>query len=495
MSEVAASEQLRPEVVAAVRRSVRAVLERTPGFQDSSPADRKALAHRLVRVALAGAKLAQDDADVQRGISARAAAAEPLAVAASADAPAPLAVAAGEDVEGFDAGVSGNFKSAKAAGQAIEDIKNAINFPTYVSSLITGVFTAITQSSVHQIQALTDMLDHVSSSAEDFANAEVNDDGANVWAASKFRFLTVAEGGLQVRDGQDIDDHKEEMKRILAASDDEISAIDDSDLTGTLVPLVRRKLGRDRQSMLGTLIQLGIQRVVVDDGRLHASMDMRVDTRSAQARDRQNRQDLGVHAAAEAQVGTGIWGAKVNVSTDFTSVQSDSKLSKEEMDTRAGLRSSVDLAFRTEQIPLDRLADEKARVKLEKVARVPADVTEKSILDPNLAATKVESSSIFKDASVLKGNESRDLRTPPDPKLAAQKKAEDEAKKKKAEDEARKKKAEDEPPAKAGANASKLGAKKESDGRLATDGSADGKGATAGPAREPATTPPEARHE
>lgn len=429
---------LRPEVVAAVRRSVRGVLERTPGFRDSPPAERKALAHRLVRVALAGAKLAQDDADEQRRISALAvaASAEPLAVAASAD--EPLAVAAAADEEGFDAGVQGTFKSAKAAAQTIEDIKNAIDFPTYVSSLITGVFTAITQSSVRQIQALTDMLDHVSSSAEDFANAEVNDDGANVWAASKFRFLTVGEGGLTVRDGQDLDDHKPEIQRILAASDDEMSALDDSDLPGTLVPLIRRKLGRDRQSMLATLIQLGIQRVVVDDGRLHASMDMRVDTRSAQQRDRQNRQDLGVHAAAEAQVGTGIWGAKINVSTDFTSVQSDHKLTKEEMDTRAGLRSSVDLAFRTEQVPLDRLADEKARVKLEKVARVPADVTDKSILDTSPGITGVEASGIFKDSASLRSQDQKDIRQPPDPKLAAQKKAEEEAAKKKAEGEKKK---------------------------------------------------------
>ncbi len=399
-----AASALSPEVVAAVRRSVRGVLERAPGFQDSPPEQRRALAHSLVRVALAGAKLVQDEADEDRRIAAVQTRGAPLAEAASmvgdrAEELQANAQRRAQDAPGGDykAGVPTNFNAADAAGKAIQDIKNAIDFPTYVSSLISGVFRAITESSIKQVESLIDLLDHVSQPAEDFAAAEIATDAAAVWAAARFPFLTAGDGALTVRGDADLSDHKPEIKRALAATDAEVDAIDDSDLVNTLLPLVRRKLGRDRQGMLATLIQLGLQRVVVDDGRLHASMDMRVDTRSALQRSVQDRQDLAIKARASASMSGLGWGAKASFGTDFASVHSDNQLTKEEIDTRAGLRSTVDLAFRTEQVPLDRLADKEARVKLDKAARVPADVSATSTLDTAPAIGVVGQSSVLKD--------------------------------------------------------------------------------------------------
>lgn len=398
-----AASALSPEVVAAVRRSVRGVLERAPGFQDSPPEQRRALAHSLVRVALAGAKLVQDEADEDRRIAAVQTRGAPLAEAASmvgdrAEELQANAQRRAQDAGGdYKAGVPTNFNAADAAGKAIQDIKNAIDFPTYVSSLISGVFRAITESSIKQVESLIDLLDHVSQPAEDFAAAEIATDAAAVWAAARFPFLTAGDGALTVRDDADLSDHKPEIKRALAATDAEVDAIDDSDLVNTLLPLVRRKLGRDRQGLLATLIQLGLQRVVVDDGRLHASMDMRVDTRSALQRSVQDRQDLGIKARASASMSGLGWGAKASFGTDFASVHSDNQLTKEEIDTRAGLRSTVDLAFRTEQVPLDRLADKESRVKLDKAARVPADVSATSTLDAAPAIGVVGQSGVLKD--------------------------------------------------------------------------------------------------
>jgi hypothetical protein len=374
-------------------------------------------------VALAGAKLVQDEADEDRRIAAVQTRARPARRGrlagqrprrgAAGERPAPGPGRSGGD---YKAGVPPNFNAADAAGKAIQDIKNAIDFPTYVSSLISGVFRAITESSIKQVESLIDLLDHVSQPAEDFAAAEIATDAAAVWAAARFPFLTAGDGALSVRGDADLSDHKPEIKRALAATAAEVDAIDDSDLVDTLLPLVRRKLGRDRQGLLATLIQLGLQRVVVDDGRLHASMDMRVDTRSALQRNVQDRQDLGIKARASASMSGIGWGVKASFGTDFASVHSDNQLTKEEIDTRAGLRSTVDLAFRTEQVPLDRLADKEARVKLDKAARVPIDVSATSALDTAPAIGVVGQSGVLKD---MKEMEPPTTSAPPPAKPAA----------------------------------------------------------------------------
>jgi hypothetical protein len=98
------------------------------------------------------------------------------------------------------------------------------------------------------------------------------------------------------------------LKQVLGAEDGEVSSIDGGDLAGTLLPLVMRKMGRDRQGVLATLVMMGLQRVVVDDGRLHASMDMRVDARSVSEQNTQERSDWRVNAGASGSFGIGAWG-------------------------------------------------------------------------------------------------------------------------------------------------------------------------------------------
>ena len=69
---------------------------------------------------------------------------------------------------------------------------------------------------------------------------------------------------------------------------------------GTLLPLVKKKMGKSRQQLLGTMVQMGLQRVVVDQGQLHASMDMRVDTSSVSTENKAEQNDYRVNAGASA---------------------------------------------------------------------------------------------------------------------------------------------------------------------------------------------------
>jgi hypothetical protein len=340
------------DVLATVRRSVRGVLEGTPAFVQAAPDQRRELARRMVKVAMMGATLAADERDQTAK----------LARAAARTAPTAAAQEFGD--------------AARSAGRTFQDIRQAIDFPTYVQSLITGVFQAITSSNLQQLTAIGDMLDAVSRTEDEFTSENIRDGDVIAWAVGKFPFLSRGEDGLQVADGVDIAEKTSEIAAQLRVPESEVSGLDDSDLLGTLGPLIRRRIGRERQQMLATLVQMGLQRVVVDEGRLHASMDMRVDTRSALAQQRARREETDVDVGVAGQVGMGMWGASAHTNVGYNQIQSEHATSREEIDTRAGLRSSVDLAFRTDQIPLDRMASRSQRARLDANSRVPVTVSD-----------------------------------------------------------------------------------------------------------------------
>jgi hypothetical protein len=342
------------ETLPAVRQTVRALLERTPGFAAAAPAVRSAVARGMVNVAMAGAELLAAEHAITEAAGARPRARE---------APTAEAQSAGDQL---------GMQATNAAAGTLRATRDALAFPQYVQSLITGVFQAITSSGVQQLESLADLLENVSASSDSFAARNIRDADVLDWAARRLPFLARGDdGALAVREGEDLTEQRTVLKDGLGLSDDEVGSIDAGDLAGTLMPLARRKMVRDRQSILATLTQMGLQRVVVDQGKLHASMDMRVDTKSASEEDKASRTEFKLNAGMSGSVGVGIWGASAHVDTSYASVESDRQKTKEEIALHAGLRSSVDLTFRTEQVPLDRMAGTATRAKLDAKALVP----------------------------------------------------------------------------------------------------------------------------
>jgi hypothetical protein len=360
-STVGADPPDRPaEALAAVRRTVRTMLESTPGYSSATPERRRALAKSMVNVSMMAANLLAEDRELTARARERAR-------------PRPLSTA-------LSAGEHLGKQGVESVGDLMARTRDNIDFPTYVTSLITGVFQAILSSSTQQIGELGDLLDNVSATSEEFES--IFSDGAVAqWTAAKFPFMMPGQDGeLQLRPGVDLTGYEAQLQRGLGASPDEVAGIDADDLSGTLLPLARRKMGRDRQGALATMVQMGLQRIVVDEGRLHASMDLRLDAESASQQDLAQRDDWRVNARAAGSFGGGLWMASAGVNTSIGKVKSDHQYTAEQVAVRAGLRSSVELAFRTEQVPLDRLADANARVKIGQNARVPADVSSGGML-------------------------------------------------------------------------------------------------------------------
>ena len=351
-----------------VRQSVRKTLEGSPLYQAASADERRDLAQKLVNVGMIAAQLLDADHRLTMEAARRRAGRRP-----------PLA-------RSQSAGAQLGMEATRAAAGTLTAVRDSINFPVFVQSLITGVFQAILSSSVQQLGSLGEMLDAVGATADEF-QATIQDAEVAQWLIGKFPSLfTIGDTGVAVRPAVDLSTQAAQLQAGLSATEDEVSGIDGEDLEGTLMPLARRKMARDKQSLLATMVQMGLQRIVVDEGRIHASMDLRVDARSGSTEEKAERDDWRVTAGAAGSFGYGPFGASASVSTSVGQVKSDQQYTDEQIAVRAGLRSSVDLAFRTEQVPLDRMADQHARVRIDANARVPADVSAGSSILPTSPA-------------------------------------------------------------------------------------------------------------
>ena len=66
-----------------------------------------------------------------------------------------------------------------------------------------------------------------------------------------------------------------------------------------------------RQEMLASMVMLGMQRIVIDSGKINAAMRFHIDTRSAAKADEGSRFELQNKINAEAHGGIGIWGKRL----------------------------------------------------------------------------------------------------------------------------------------------------------------------------------------
>jgi hypothetical protein len=125
-----------------------------------------------------------------------------------------------------------------------------------------------------------------------------------------------------------------------------------------LVPLVRARLARARQESLATMVRLGLHRIVIDSGRISASMRFHIDTRDAVASDQGSRFALENEIAAAGSFGVGPWGASASVRNNISYVSTQRTQSTSEMNTDLELNSAVEIYIRSDYVPLNTMANQ-----------------------------------------------------------------------------------------------------------------------------------------
>jgi|tagenome__1003787_1003787.scaffolds.fasta_scaffold20947593_4 hypothetical protein len=238
----------------------------------------------------------------------------------------------------------------------------AVNFPGFVAALVTGTFQAIVDATAQQVREYANLVASVSKSVDDFSRDNVTPNQVRDWLAARHPAdvaVVLPEPGkpgdprLVPRPGR-----AAESPPWLADYGLRGQELTDELTEGPLIERGRTACGEERLQTLATMVLLGINRVVVNEGDIRAKMQFH-----AVARDQLNAE------MATAQMGqASIAGrsqqpqATTMISTLKANAQSDASI-------KTDLMGEVRITFRSETFPLERFADSQAIQLLDRHAR------------------------------------------------------------------------------------------------------------------------------
>jgi hypothetical protein len=300
--------------------------------------------------------------------------------------------------------VGSGFK-AQAALQGAEVagvLLQKVNFPTFVASLIEGVFHAIVHSSIEQMEAYGKLVASVAQTLNQFRDENVSDNQGRDHLVDQFPDLFqlgTSDGGdfmgpgsgqprVQLKDGVDED---QALQRVNSRLPTPVTSVDLSDEQNenALVQSARTQLATSRQQLLATMVLMGINRIVVTDGKIQAKIlydfqarDNARTQRSAAAMDYATdssgnvQKTYGSEGQSETSQGgsetsTGSDGTQDRKTGDFytkgqyknteqpiiTAMSTASETSESALQTKASLSGVVDINFKSDYLPLEKMAD------------------------------------------------------------------------------------------------------------------------------------------
>ncbi|WP_028644140.1 hypothetical protein [Nocardioides sp. URHA0020] len=353
-----------------VRAQVRDLLMRTPAFAALPEHERRDLAHGLVNVGQYLADAGGTTRDLPLALSA-----EP--VRALDDPPRP-------DTAGQDFGDQGGAQAADAGVDALGNAIDNVDFPGFVAGLIDGVFNAIVTSSIKQMEAFAELVKNVSKSVDAFMKDNVSEDQARDYLVDRYPdHLEVDTTGdkatIAPRSDADTDAMPDFFGDLGLAAP--VDSLDEDTIEQQLVPAARKKMAMDRQQVLLSLVLMGINRLIVTDGSIKATVVFQLDTRDKITKKRARTMDY--NRTQNEKYSRSRWGWIFSPSSTYTSdtttqinvntVNKDDSEAKVDLKTK--LTGDVNIRFKSDVFPLDKMTDILGVVKPEApkpVTPVPA---------------------------------------------------------------------------------------------------------------------------
>lgn len=252
------------------------------------------------------------------------------------------------------------------AGEVARATLNAIDFPSFVASLIQGTFKAIVDASIQQMEAYAELLKNVAKTVDQFMQDNVSDGQVKDYLAEEHPdvFTKDTSGGMPQLGVNRNGDAPMQLPGFLQdLGFTSPQDIDDNSVDDVIVPATKRSLAEQRQQTLSTMVLMGINRVVVDDGEILAKLMFHIDASETTAlKFDQTKTTFGNMAQTGGRSQFTAQGLMVN--TTSLNAQSDLNL-------RADLTGQVNVKFRSETFPLERFADSAAIQLINQNAKVP----------------------------------------------------------------------------------------------------------------------------
>lgn len=253
------------------------------------------------------------------------------------------------------------------AGDVARATLNAIDFPQFVSSLIQGTFQAIVESHIQQMEAYATLLKNVAQTVDRFMVDNISNGMARDFLADQFDgFISrdTSSGQPRLRVNKDAVPEGEMpsfFKDLGISSPDDLS---EDTVEQDVVPAARKYLAQQRQQTLATMVMLGINRVLVEDGEISAKLQFHIDaSESTKIKFDETKTTTGTMSG---RAGRNPFSANaVLVNTSSLNAQSD-------INVRADLTGQVKVKFKSDAFPLERFADSAAIQLINQNARVPA---------------------------------------------------------------------------------------------------------------------------
>lgn len=363
------------ETLSAVRPAVRDMLLGVPAFKHLSPEEQENIARTMVRVA---SYMANPDGVVTEntpeGNSPVVARAQADAIEATKER---LSKAPGQVGTDFEAG------AVREGVEQFGALVQKVDFPKFVGGLIQNVFQAIVDSSIQQMRAYGELLANVAKTVDEYARDNISENNARDWLSQKYpdalgvEFNTMSDA---FADGQPTAPQQtatlgakgenpeqrlgEISKEVLLEKP--VTDVSDPNEELRLVNAARLQMARGRQQLLASMVMMGINRIVVTDGLIHAKVifDMRAQD-SAQRKATASMMDRQKETSVSTMnVSYGGWMSPVDASysrQDTTehvaTVQSaveDTSESKAEV--KAKLSGEVRVNFKSDYFPMEKMA-------------------------------------------------------------------------------------------------------------------------------------------
>lgn len=233
-----------------VRKTVRKLLQSSDAYRELPPDKQRQIAHDTVRVA---SYMADPHGVLSKQSRVRAASAGAL--------PSRAAVAARPSKAGRARGLAAAHVAALRdprvhdAAAALALLLREVDFPDFVADLIGGVFNAIVDASIRQMEAYAELIKQVAGSVDRFEQDHIDDAQARDWLARHFPSELELDPRRRLRWRVD---PQVGLKCLASALLLPGSAADRRDLVGA----ARQRLAVDRQQLLATMVMMGINRVV-----------------------------------------------------------------------------------------------------------------------------------------------------------------------------------------------------------------------------------------
>jgi hypothetical protein len=153
----------------------------------------------------------------------------------------------------------------------------ALDFPSFVADLIQGVFGAIVNASRRQMEAYAGLIANVAKSVDEFADDNITDQSARDELVSEFPDAVCLTGTAAQRLKLHAGAGSPALAALAAAIGlrEPVAKPQLASEVARVVAASRRRLARNRQQLLATMVLMGINRIVITSGSIAPGLSRR----------------------------------------------------------------------------------------------------------------------------------------------------------------------------------------------------------------------------